>query len=43
MTGTLDIQRDHIGLIKTAGRLLNEGGVILFSNNRRSLKLMKRV
>lgn len=39
MTGTLDIQRDHVGLIKTAGRLLNEGGVILFSNNRKKFKI----
>jgi len=35
MEGTLDIQRDHVGLIKTAARLLTEDGVILFSNNRR--------
>lgn len=35
MDGTLDIQRDHVGLIKTAARLLSEDGVILFSNNRR--------
>jgi len=39
MEGTLDIQRDHVGLIKTAARLLTEDGVILFSNNRRKFKI----
>ena len=39
MTGTLDIQRDHVGLIKTAANLLHEDGVILFSNNRKKFKI----
>lgn len=39
MEGTLDIQRDHVGLIKTAARLLTDDGVILFSNNRRKFEI----
>jgi len=39
MDGTLDIQRDHVGLIKTAARLLTDDGVILFSNNRRKFEI----
>ena len=39
MDGTLDIQRDHVGLIKTAARLLTDDGVILFSNNRRKFDI----
>ncbi|MGM0481299.1 MAG: bifunctional 23S rRNA (guanine(2069)-N(7))-methyltransferase RlmK/23S rRNA (guanine(2445)-N(2))-methyltransferase RlmL [Pseudomonadota bacterium] len=39
MDGTLDIQRDHVGLIKTAARLLSEDGVILFSSNRRKFAI----
>lgn len=39
MEGTLDIQRDHVGLIKTAARLLTDDGVILFSNNRRKFDI----
>lgn len=39
MEGTLDVQRDHVGLIKTAARLLTEDGVILFSNNRRKFQI----
>ena len=39
MRGTLDIQRDHAELIRTAMALLEPGGVLLFSNNFRRFKL----
>lgn len=39
MDDVLDIQRDHVQLLKLAGRLLKDGGVILFSNNKRRFKL----
>lgn len=39
MDSTLDIQRDHVGLIKTAAHLLTDDGVILFSNNRRKFAI----
>ena len=39
MSGTLDIQRDHVGLIKTATGMLKEDGVILFSNNRKKFRI----
>lgn len=39
MDDVLDIQRDHVQLLKLAARLLKNGGVILFSNNKRRFKL----
>lgn len=39
MSGTLDVQRDHVGLIKTAANLLTRDGVILFSNNRKKFRI----
>ena len=39
MEGTLDIQRDYIGLVNQALALLNEDGVLVFSNNMRKFKL----
>lgn len=39
MAGVLDIQRDHVSLIKRCMELLNPGGRLYFSNNLRSFKL----
>ena len=39
MEGTLDIQRDHVKLIRSAARLLEAGGALLFSNNLRKFKM----
>jgi len=39
MRKTLDILRDHENLIEKSMRLLNKGGLLLFSSNRRGLKL----
>lgn len=39
MQDVLDIQRDHVMLLKLAARLLKDDGVILFSNNKRKFKL----
>lgn len=39
MDSTLDIQRDHIMLLREAKRLLSPNGKILFSNNKRGFKL----
>ncbi|WP_417665217.1 bifunctional 23S rRNA (guanine(2069)-N(7))-methyltransferase RlmK/23S rRNA (guanine(2445)-N(2))-methyltransferase RlmL [Pseudidiomarina sp.] len=39
MDDVLDIQRDHVMLLKLAARLLTDDGVILFSNNKRRFKL----
>ena len=39
MEGTLDIQRDHGGLVRQAMSLLNEGGELVFSTNLRKFKL----
>ncbi|OFW61178.1 MAG: 23S rRNA (guanine(2445)-N(2))/(guanine(2069)-N(7))-methyltransferase [Actinobacteria bacterium RBG_16_64_13] len=39
MSDTLDIQRDHAGLIRTAAGLLSPGGILLFSTNFRRFKL----
>lgn len=39
MDDVLDIQRDHVQLLKLAARLLKNGGVIFFSNNKRRFKL----
>ncbi|VAW48555.1 23S rRNA (guanine(2445)-N(2))-methyltransferase / 23S rRNA (guanine(2069)-N(7))-methyltransferase, partial [hydrothermal vent metagenome] len=42
MEGTLDIQRDHVTLIQQAMKLLNFGGMLVFSNNLRKFKLDKK-
>ena len=39
MTGTLDIQRDQARLIGDALRLLEPGGILIFSNNLRRFRL----
>ena len=39
MTNTLDVQRDHVALIKNAVKLLTSDGMLIFSNNLRSFKL----
>ncbi len=39
MSDTLDIQRDHVSLIKAAMRLLNPEGILYFSTNFRQFKL----
>lgn len=39
MAGTLDIQRDHASLIRSAARLLAPDGVLIFSNNYRQFKM----
>ncbi|TQV80988.1 bifunctional 23S rRNA (guanine(2069)-N(7))-methyltransferase RlmK/23S rRNA (guanine(2445)-N(2))-methyltransferase RlmL [Exilibacterium tricleocarpae] len=39
MEGVLDIQRDHVRLIRRCMDLLNVGGTLLFSTNLRSFKL----
>lgn len=39
MEDILDVQRDHVLLLKLAARLLKHDGVILFSNNNRKFKL----
>ena len=39
MQETLDIQRDHLALIRAAGRLLSPGGTLIFSTNFRRFRL----
>jgi 23S rRNA (guanine2445-N2)-methyltransferase / 23S rRNA (guanine2069-N7)-methyltransferase len=39
MAGTLDVQRDHAGLIGAAARLLAPGGVLVFSTNNSRFEL----
>ncbi|HEX9803208.1 MAG TPA: bifunctional 23S rRNA (guanine(2069)-N(7))-methyltransferase RlmK/23S rRNA (guanine(2445)-N(2))-methyltransferase RlmL [Gammaproteobacteria bacterium] len=39
MEGTFDVQRDHVALIRNAMTLLDEGGLLVFSNNFRRFKL----
>jgi len=39
MRGTLDVQRDHVQLIRSALRLLEPDGILLFSNNFRRFKM----
>ncbi len=39
MEGVLDIQRDHVALIEKSMNLLNNGGLLIFSNNLRRFKL----
>ncbi len=43
MEGVLDIQRDHISLIKRCMELLNPEGILYFSNNLRSFKLDEQI
>lgn len=39
MDGVLDIQRDHVALVKRCMELLNPGGVLYFSTNLRTFSL----
>ncbi len=39
MQGTLDIQRDHVALIKQVSKLLTPDGVLIFSNNLRRFRM----
>lgn len=39
MEGTFDVQRDHVGLVTSTAKLLNKGGVLLFSNNFRRFQI----
>ncbi|MBK7540598.1 MAG: bifunctional 23S rRNA (guanine(2069)-N(7))-methyltransferase RlmK/23S rRNA (guanine(2445)-N(2))-methyltransferase RlmL [Candidatus Competibacteraceae bacterium] len=39
MDGTLDIQRDHVALLRQTARLLTPDGVLLFSTNQRNFRL----
>ena len=39
MRGTLDVQRDHVALLRAAVRLLLPDGVLLFSNNDRRFRM----
>jgi 23S rRNA (guanine2445-N2)-methyltransferase / 23S rRNA (guanine2069-N7)-methyltransferase len=39
MTETLDIQRDHVRLVRAAAGLLSQGGLMVFSTNYRRFKL----
>ncbi len=39
MTTTLDVQRDQVALIRDAVKLLEPGGILIFSNNLRRFRL----
>jgi 23S rRNA (guanine2445-N2)-methyltransferase / 23S rRNA (guanine2069-N7)-methyltransferase len=39
MEQDFDVQRDHVRLIQSCARLLNDGGVILFSDHFRRFKM----
>jgi len=39
MKSTFDVQRDHVGLIKNTVKLLDNNGVLIFSNNLRHFKM----
>ena len=39
MEEDFDLQRDHVTLIREAVRLLERGGILIFSNNNRRFKL----
>jgi 23S rRNA (guanine2445-N2)-methyltransferase / 23S rRNA (guanine2069-N7)-methyltransferase len=39
MSGTLDVQRDHVGLIEQAARRLERDGLLILSTNLRRFKL----
>jgi 23S rRNA (guanine2445-N2)-methyltransferase / 23S rRNA (guanine2069-N7)-methyltransferase len=43
MDGVLDIQRDHVELIRDSMKLLSEGGLLIFSTNQRQFKLDSEV
>ena len=43
MTQTLDVQRDHVELVRRSMALLREGGLLLFSTNRRGFKLAAEI
>ena len=42
MEGVLDIQRDHVALIRDGVKLLHPGGTLYFSNNFRKFRLDER-
>ncbi|MGK0499785.1 MAG: 23S rRNA (guanine2445-N2)-methyltransferase / 23S rRNA (guanine2069-N7)-methyltransferase [Oceanicoccus sp.] len=42
MDGTLDIQRDHVSLIKDTMKLLSKNGMMIFSTNQRNFKLSEQ-
>lgn len=42
MEGTLDVQRDHVELIRKTARLLDKEGILLFSTNNRRFRLDER-
>lgn len=39
MDGTLDVQRDHVAMLRAAAALLATGGELVFSNNYRGFRL----
>lgn len=39
MAGTLDLQRDHVELLRASARLLEDDGILLFSSHARKLEL----
>jgi 23S rRNA (guanine2445-N2)-methyltransferase / 23S rRNA (guanine2069-N7)-methyltransferase len=39
MSGTLDVQRDHVELLRRTCELLEPGGILIFSTNARRFKL----
>jgi len=39
MDGTLDIQRDHVEVLRMTAKLLNRDGILIFSNNDRKFKM----
>jgi 23S rRNA (guanine2445-N2)-methyltransferase / 23S rRNA (guanine2069-N7)-methyltransferase len=39
MAGTLDVQRDHVGMIRLAMAILAPGGGLVFTTNQRKFKL----
>jgi 23S rRNA (cytosine1962-C5)-methyltransferase len=43
MEGILDIQRDHVFLIDSCMRLLDQDGELFFSNNQRTFSLDQQV
>jgi 23S rRNA (guanine2445-N2)-methyltransferase / 23S rRNA (guanine2069-N7)-methyltransferase len=39
MTGTFDVQRDHVELLRAVSRLLSSEGILIFSNNNQRFRL----
>jgi len=39
MASEFDVQRDHAGLLQMTARLLDPGGIIVFSNNFQKFRL----